>query len=538
MSKKKIDMKKYLVLSALIFVASVSSAQSLKEAQKLNDNEQYESANVMYKQLVMKEPNNGTIWFYYGENMLDADNQDSAMLMFNKGLQVDPSNPLNNIGLAEIKLSQSNMQEAKPFIDKALATGANKNVVVLMEAADAYTHFKTKDLMSAQTLLASALKLEPKNADLYVLNGDVYSELNNGTEAANNYNQALTLDKTQVKAVLHKGQLYKRSTNYEGAAEEFRKAITIDPNFAPAYRELGEVSWQLRKFDDANANYKKYLELSKNNDGARLRYISFLYSIKKFPEALAEFSQITKVDSSNLGYIRLGSYLYYETNDTVKALAFISRLFNMTDSTKRGSRDYEYYGKMLAKSGQDSVGLGYIRKAYNMEPTRTELLSEMFTIYQKAKKYDSAASVLEEKIATGKNVMSNDYLNLGKTYYTLRMPEKADSAFAKYAGVQPNWAPIYAWRGRTNAMIDSTAKQGLAKPFYEKYIEVATQDTANIGKYKKDLMEANQYLAFYYFVKKDCEQSIAYWKKVLEFDPDNKQAKDSIKQIREDKSCR
>ena len=90
----------------------------------------------------------------------------------------------------------------------------------------------------------------------------------------------------------------------------------------------------------------------------------------------------------------------------------------------------------------------------------------------------------------------------------------------------------------TNAMIDSTAKQGLAKPFYEKYIEVATQDTANIGKYKKDLMEANQYLAFYYFVKKDCEQSIAYWKKVLEFDPDNKQAKDSIKQIREDKSCR
>lgn len=531
-------MKKFLVLPALISIACCSKAQSLKEAQKLNDNEQYEAANAMYKQLVMKEPNNGTIWFYYGENMLDADITDSALLSFNKGLQVDLNNPLNNIGLAEIKLSQNSMTEAKPLIDKALAAGANKNVTVLMEAADAYTHFKAKDLMSAQTLLGTALKLESKNAELYVLNGDVYSELNNGTEAANNYNQALALDKTQVKALLHKGQLYKRSTNYEGAAEEFKKALTIDPNFAPAYRELAEVYYLQRKIEDAKTNYKKYLELSKNNASARLRYASFLYYSKNYPEALSELNQIVKVDSNNLGYIRLGSYLYYETGDTIKALAFISRLFAMTDSTKLSSRDYEYYGKVLAKSGQDSLGVEYIRKAYNMDPTRTELLSDMFTIYQKAKKYNEAAAVLEEKIATGKNVMSNDYLNLGKTYYALHIPEKADSAFAKYANIQPNWAPIYAWRGRSNAMIDSTGKEGLAKPFYEKYIEVATLDTANISKYKKDLMEANQYLAFYYFVKKDCEQSIAYWKKVLEFDPENKQGKDSIKQIREDKSCK
>ena len=87
-------------------------------------------------------------------------------------------------------------------------------------------------------------------------------------------------------------------------------------------------------------------------------------------------------------------------------------------------------------------------------------------------------------------------------------------------------------------MIDTTGKTDLAKKFYEKYIEVATADSANISKYKRDLMEANQYLAFYYYVQKNCEQSIAYWKKVLEFDPENKQAKESIKQIKEDKKCK
>ncbi len=531
-------MKKILLLSVLVSVAFLSQAQSLKEAQKLNDNEQYESANEMFRQLVMKEPNNGTIWYYYGENMIDADFLDSASLIFNKGLQVEPNNSLNQIGLAEIKLSQNNMAEAKPLIDKALMVGANKNANVLKEAAYAYTHFKAKDLISAQTLLGTALKLEPKNAELYVLNGDVYSELNNGTEAANNYNQALALDKTQVKALLHKGQLYKRSTNYEGAAGEFQDALKIDPNFAPAYRELAEVYYLQKKIEDAKTNYRKYLELSKNNTSARLRFVSFLYFSKAYPEALTVFNQITKVDSSNLGYIRLGSYLYYETGDTTKALAFTSRLFEITDSTKRTSRDYEYYGKVLAKSGKDSIGIINIRKAYSMDPIRTDLLSDIYTIYQKSKKYNEAAAVLEEKIATGKNVMSNDYLNLGKSYYALHLPERADTAFAKYAEIQPKWAPIYAWRGRANAMIDSTGKQGLAKPYYEKYIELASQDTANISKYKRDLMEANQYLAFYYFIKKDCTQSIAYWKKVLEFDPENKQAKDSIKQIVADKSCK
>ena len=538
-------MKKLLVLSALISIINLSKAQSLKEAQKLNDNEQYDAANAMYKQLVMKEPNNGTVWFYYGENMLDADNQDSALMMFNKGLQVDPTNPLNNIGLGEIKLSQNNLAEAKPLVDKALAAGANKNVAVLMEAADAYTHFKAKDLMTAQTLLGTAIKLEPKNADLYVLNGDVYSELNNGTEAANNYNQALALDKTQVKAVLHKGQLYKRSTNYDGAAEEFKKAISVDQNFAPAYRELAEVNYLQHKIEDAKANYKKYLELSKNNVSARLRYTSFLYYSKSFPEALAEFNQITKIDSSNTGFLRLGTYVNFESSEAMKdstliakAKLFSDRLFNTLDSTKFNSRDIEYYGKILAKSGMDSIGAGYIRKAYEMEPSRNDLLNDLYTVYQKSKKYDSSAAVLQEKIATGKNITSNDYLNLGKAYYSLHQPEKADSAFARYADIQPKWAPIYAWRGRSNAMIDSTGKQGLAKQFYEKYIEVANQDSANISKYKKDLMEANQYLAFYYFVQKDCQQSIAYWKKVLEFDPENKQAKDSIKQISADKACK
>ena len=43
-------MKKIIICSALISITGLSEAQSLKEAQKLNDNEQYEAAGEMYKQ--------------------------------------------------------------------------------------------------------------------------------------------------------------------------------------------------------------------------------------------------------------------------------------------------------------------------------------------------------------------------------------------------------------------------------------------------------------------------------------------------------
>ena len=45
-------MKRVFVFSALISITCWSEAQSLKEAQKLNDNEQYEAANAI-------------VWFFH-----------------------------------------------------------------------------------------------------------------------------------------------------------------------------------------------------------------------------------------------------------------------------------------------------------------------------------------------------------------------------------------------------------------------------------------------------------------------------------------
>src|SRR5205809_62899 len=99
-------MKKKLFLSMLIlWMAFQAQAQTLKDAVHLTDNEQFEAATTVFRNLVGAESSNGTNYFYFGENYLLNDNPDSAMVMFNKGLQVDQNNVLNTIGIAKVKLN-------------------------------------------------------------------------------------------------------------------------------------------------------------------------------------------------------------------------------------------------------------------------------------------------------------------------------------------------------------------------------------------------------------------------------------------------
>lgn len=531
-------MKNTIIIALLTFLSGTIYSQSLKEAIRLNENEQQEAAEAMYQQLLKTEPNNGTLYYYYGENFIDAENTEKATEAFQKGLEKDPMNPLNLIGQAEIKLMAGDLAGAKLLIDKAVMMGNGKNALVLMEAGEAYIVYKkAQDLISAQNYLESAAKLEPKNPEVYNLLGDLYSELNNGTMAATNYNKALDLDKNQVKALLHKGQLYKRATNYDGAIIEFENAIKIDVNFAPAYRELGEVYFAQKKTTEANTSYKKYLELSKNNTFARLRYAFFLYNSEDYKGAQAELNLVNKVDSTNLYMMRIMAYVAHENalNDT--ALKTIHKVFSITeaDTSRRYGKDYAYYGKILSASGNDSLAVVYLEKAVSIDARNAELYDDLAKMAMKLKNYDLAIQTYRSKISNVAKVISADFYNLGKVLYSNKNYLEADSAFSKVTELSPSWPYGHIYRGRALSQQDSMFTTNAALPHYQKFIELTSVDEASITKYSRELIESNSYIAVSYLRQKDLKKSLEYWNKVLAIDPKVQQAIDAIKIIKESK---
>lgn len=74
-------------------------------------------------------------------------------------------------------------------------------------------------------------------------------------------------------------------------------------------------------------------------------------------------------------------------------------------------------------------------------------------------------------------------------------------------------------------MSDPESTQGLAKPYYESALSLLEKKE---DASKSVLIECESYLGYYYFLKKDYEQSKVFWNKILQIDPENPTAKQAV----------
>ncbi|TRZ76124.1 MAG: hypothetical protein D4R97_01220, partial [Bacteroidetes bacterium] len=206
-----------------------------------------------------------------------------------------------------------------------------------------------------------------------------------------------------------------------------------------------------------------------------------------------------------------------------KGLIYSKKFFNRAKPDKIRATDYAYLGRLFAKTKQDSLAHENLMKAYQMDTSRSDLLSEAARSMIKLKKYDKAIEIYQKKIAL-KKTDKIDYYVLGKVYYNTKSWGKADSTLMYYNMLMPEDIQGYLWRAYALVNIDTTFELGLARPVYEAMIEKAKTDTV---KNAKELMVAYSYLAYYNLIqfKKDSKdqqfklKSIDYCNKVLAIQP-------------------
>jgi len=519
-----------LLLYFTIFLNKSMNAQTLQAAIKYTENEQFETATKAFKSLQLGQPTNGDIYYYIGENYFQNDDTDSAFYYFKKGVEIAPASPLNYIGQGKILQFEGKTAEAKIQFDKALTMGANKNTTVLLKVAEVLIKAPQKDLDQAAKLLEIATKLEPKNPEVYILTGDMYLEKTDGNNAIANYKKAQDLDKTSVKAILRVGQLYGRAKNYTLALDKYQDAAKVDSSFAPAYREQGELYYMAKQYEKAKTKYKRYLDLAGNNFSAKQRYASFLFLNKEYKESISLFNELQKQDTTKNFVNRLLAYSMYETGDYANGAIYINRFFNRApiEKTKIIASDFEYRGKIYSKTGKDSLAIIDLEQSIQMDTSKVDLYSDMGAIYLKMKKYDNSVKSYERKLKATNKLNANDYFSMGRAYFFNQDFINADTCFGTVIKLQ-NTLPIgYYWRARTSNKLDPDGKLGLAKPYYEKYVELNT-DTK---KFMKELTEAYEYLGYYYMLQKDNVKAKELWTKLKEIDPNNIKAQKAIDSIK------
>ena len=153
----------------------------------------------------------------------------------------------------------------------------------------------------------------------------------------------------------------------------------------------------------------------------------------------------------------------------------------------------------------------YYKKALNADCKRQELLKDIADLFVKNRDLDSAVVYYQQYFDFVEEPAAEDLLKLGKCYYNLAcqdsVPElqkeeliKADTLFKELSIQVPNSYVSYFWRARVNSMLDPETTKGLAKPYYEKVIEIGSVQPE---RYKRELIESYKYLGYYHYVIAD-----------------------------------
>lgn len=534
-------MKKITLISTGVLLTSLSFAQTLQDAITKSDNERYQAAASDFRSLIAKEATKGDNYFYYGENFFNSGDLDSANIYYQKGADLNATYPLNYVGLGKVLWYNGKPTEAKAQFYKAASLGANKNTEVMRKTAEAYINSENKSLDEAITLLNAAIKIEPKNAENHLLMGDALLEKNptEGGPAIKEYDKFTELNAKSPKGILRAGKLYQRGRNFQLALDLYKKAQDIDPMYAPAYREKAELYHLAGQKANAVESYKKYLELN-NSDEARERYAGFLVNNKQYTEAIAEVEGLQKNGNTSMYLDRYLGYSYAElpgkvdTTDYRKGLNAMNKFFSKSSAVpnfKYLGTDYKYKGLLLAKVGKDSLGVAEMEKAITLDPKlEGDITATIASTWMKAKKYDKAIEAYLRKAGNDpKNLSGQDYFELGRAYYF--GPKdfvKSDSAFSKLTQAIPSFATGYFWRGKANVQQDPKNEKWLAKPHYEKGLELVKPEE-RAGSNKTNVIEACEYLGYYYLTVKDNAKAKEYFTIIKELDPNNKKQIDFFK---------
>ena len=140
-------------------MGAASFAQSLADAKKAIDAEQYQKATTMLKALISSNAKEGDNYFYLGNTYLLTDEIDSARIVYTNGIAASPKNALNYVGLGHADLISKNSTSAKTNFDKAIQMGA-KNYETYLRIGRAYLDQEKPDFEAALPNLQKADDLD------------------------------------------------------------------------------------------------------------------------------------------------------------------------------------------------------------------------------------------------------------------------------------------------------------------------------------------------------------------------------------------
>jgi tetratricopeptide (TPR) repeat protein len=531
----------YVLLSVVLF-HQAAWAQTQDQGFEAMLMEKWDNAITIYSSMTKADNTDQNAWLTLSNAYLAKGQKDKAMEALSTGFTAKPDGPLAFVCNARTLLLQNKSAEADEQFQRAFKKG-KKDPNALRQIAESYLFYiapsdRKPNLTRANELFKQAIEVNPKDYQTLMSAGYAFREQGDGGEAARQFEFASNYKPKSPLPFYMLATVYKAGRLNERFIKNLDQAIALDNNYTPALRLKADYYYNVRKFEKAKDAYKELLEKGKDlviED--EMAYANTLFLTKDYKGCTDLVEKIISKDGSKNYLRRLLGYSYYENGEYVKGQAIMDDYFKIVVPEKVLASDYVYQGRLLLKGKNDTLGaIKYLGLAIEKDTAEWPLNEEMGNLLYAKKDYCGASKVYQVWIdSLGTEAKSKDIYKLGTSYQYCKSDsmryQKALAAYIKVTEMSPKagigW--LYAAKASNYLDIDPTKASeaeimttfGKAKPYWDKYIEVAGGD---VEKNKVNLIDAYSYIMYYHYVRKEDTQARENIAKLLVIDPTNKDA--------------
>ena len=517
------------------FAASALQAQSLKEAQRLTRNEQFEDAEKVYNSLIVAKAKVVDNYYYAGLNAIMKGDSLQAIAFFDKGLLANPKKAwLCYVGKGNMALRQGKDSEAELLFAQARQTSKKVLGVVNKEIGRAYLMVefapKSKLLANAQKAL-TYLNESNDDFEAKLMKGDALWTANPG-DASLAVQQFILSGYEAVedpRPLLREALVYQRVRNYDLSKLRVEEAIAKDADYAPAYRQLADLMGLMGNRDSAVYYYQQYLKRN-NNTSARVKYVQALYFNKQFLDCVQEAETLLGEKSIPSLYGVIAFAVAELENPSAEDIQ--KGLNNMDLYETKFVKQYNRMlspnetlvkGLLMHKNGQIDAGFVLIKQCLSDTARASEMwYDRVQNMYYGQDEWEYASEIFKLKQVKLGTLNERDMYFWGRSLSKIGRNEEALSIYRGLIEADSNYVSGYKLIADTYYEMDKSDSLGMATVTYKTWISKLSAEQKE--SFRNEIGYTYVKMAMAAQTRKNYELASEYFGMAIEIRPEDTQA--------------
>jgi tetratricopeptide (TPR) repeat protein len=493
-------------LLSTIYLQTISRAN----AQQPPSTETINSAIHEFEEIVRIDPTERQSFLMLGELYKIKGERDKAAQIYKQFLGIEPGSEDGVTALAKLQMEAGNYKEAVDLLEQFVKQRPDSDTA-LQTLGEAYS--AVQEYSKAADAYKQAAVLEPDDLEIKKQEAQALFLADRYDEAGKLYQDLAKLAPDDGLSLLRLGQIYRQQMKFDLSRQNLQKAAQAFPDSVEVQFNLVMLDYDEGRLEDA---LKRTNDIVRKTDKANGRYTDSekqnrrVFLIKQgtlnqtlgnYDAAIKSFQELKALANDKDGRIdALIIETYRMARNSDKALQYSEQALN----DNPGNRQIAIvHADLVAEKGKLDDGIKSLQQLQKGNDSDIEIFSAMVSVYQRAKKWDQAQTVLNTAI---QRFPSEEqlYFQQGSLYEKQKKFNEAEKAFRKALELQKDDPAVLNYLGYM------LADRGIRLDEAESLIEKAVKTDPTNGAYLDSL-------GWVYFKQNRLDLAEEYLKKAIVF---------------------